>query len=477
MDKVYDLVIIGGGAAGFSAIVRYNELTEGKGSIALVTRGPLGGTCVNFGCVPSKYLIETAKMVKVSRISKSRGVNLDSPDVDFPSVMGSLRKTVDRLRAEKYESLLGHYPNVDVYRGTARFVSGDRIAVHAGEGEVELRGRNFIVATGSRPFIPPIEGLDKIEYHTTDTIWNIEEKPERMLIVGSGAVGLELAQAFSRLGSDVDVVEVLERPIPSTEPEISSEIERILSGEGISFFFKSRVVSFETKGGAKRAKLAGPMGTAERDYDLVLMATGRRPNTRDLDLEKAGVETNGRGYVKVSKDLRTSNPSILAAGDVAWTGKPALLETLAAKEGSIAAANIALNAKLSIDYTSVPVVVFTDPELAFVGLTEEKVVEAVGACTCRIVRFKSLARSSVVGSEDGLAKIVVDPYSGIIRGIHVLAPNASEYIVGGAMMIKHRYRVQDLIDLVHVFPTSAEILKLAAQAFIRRIDRMPCCVE
>ncbi len=468
---------MGGGAAGFSAAVRYSELTEGGRSIALVNKGPLGGTCVNFGCIPSKYLIETAKIAKISMISASRGIDLGEPILDFQKIMDNLRKVVDKLRREKYESLLDHYPNVDLYRGSARFISGRKVVVNTGEGEVELVGKNFIIATGSSPSVPRIRGVENIDYHTTNTIWSIREKPEKTLIVGSGAVGLELAQAFTRLGIDVDVVEILERPLPSTEPEISSEIERILSREGVNFFFSSKVVSFEARGEAKKARFISPLGEVEREYDLVVMATGRKPNTDGLGLDKAGVETDEKGFIKVTSDLRTSNPSILAAGDVARTGKPALLETLAAKEGSIAATNIALNEKYSIDYTSVPIVIFTDPELAFVGLTEEKVVESIGACSCRTVRFKSLAKSSVIGVEDGLAKIVVDPNSGVIKGIHVVAPNASEYIIEGAIAIKHGYRIQDLVDLVHVFPTSAELLKLAAQAFIRSIDKMPCCVE
>lgn len=386
--------------------------------------------------------------------------------------MESVKKAVKKLREEKYEKLVSDY-NVDLYRGSARFTSPNKIEV---DGR-EIQGEKFLIATGSRPLIPKIPGIEQVNYYTTDTIWNLREKPSRMLVVGSGAVGLELSQAFNRVGLQVDVVEVLDRPMPSTEPEISYEISKILSEEGVRFFFKSRVSKFKGFDGSAEAEIVGPEGRFRERYDAVLLATGRRPNTDDLALEKAEVEVSERGFIKVSPSLKTSNSSIYAAGDVAATPKPALLETLAAKEGALAALNMATGSNATIDYDAVPVVVFTDPELAFVGRTEEQVVGLIGACGCRVVRFQSLPKSSILGRNEGVAKLVIDPYNQVIKGFHVLSPNASEFIIGAALAIKHRYTVQDLLDLIHVFPTSAEILKLAAQAFIRRVEKMPCCVE
>ncbi|MEM4970677.1 MAG: mercury(II) reductase [Sulfolobales archaeon] len=475
-EKKYDLVVIGGGAAGFAAVVKYRELMGYDKRIAMVTRGPIGGTCVNVGCVPSKYLIETAKVSKLHRIYSARGVEIPSPKIYFPNVIKSLRSFIEDMRREKYEKLLEHY-NVDLYIGSARFKSPNRVLVSSADGDIDIYGEYFIVATGSSPSIPRIEGLSEIPYHTSDTIWSIEELPGKMLVIGSGAIGLELAQAFSRLGSEVDVVEILDRPLPGVEPEISKALAEILSEEGVKIYTKSKVAGFSRKGSRAVAKILSPRGSIEEEYDAVLISTGRRPNTEGLGLELAGVDLDSRGFIRVSMDLRTSNPRIYAAGDVAGTPKPAFLETLAAKEGAVAAKNIAVGSKESIDYETTPVVVFTDPEVAYVGSTEQRLVESLGMCSCRVVGFKLTARSGIMGVEHGLAKIVIDPRSNTIAGIHVLAPHASEFIVAASLMIKHRYRIEDLVETIHVFPTAYEVVKLAAQAFIRDVGRMPCCVE
>ena len=475
-EKGYDLVVIGGGAAGFAAIVKYRELLGFEKRIAMITKGPIGGTCVNVGCVPSKHLIETAKAFKIREIFSRRGVKVSQVGIEFPSIMKSLREFVESIRRDKYEKLLEHY-DVDLYIGTARFTSPKSISVSSGDGRIDIYGEHFIVATGSRPSTPRIDGLNEISYYTSDTIWGVEELPGRMLVMGSGAIGLELAQAFARLGSIVEVVEILDRPLPGVEPEISKALGDILSKEGVKIYTKSKVAGFSRRGSRVVAKILTPQGSVEEEYDAVLIATGRRPNTEDLGLELAGIEVDNKGFVRVSRDLRTSNPKIYAAGDVAGTPKPALLETLAAKEGATAAENIALGGEKSIDYEATPVVIFTDPEVAYVGFTEHRLVEAIGMCSCRVVGFNLTAKSGIMGVEQGLAKIVVDPRSNVIVGVHVLAPHASEFIVAASLMIKHRYTVEDLVEAIHVFPTAYEVMKLAGQAFIRDVGRMPCCVE
>ncbi len=208
-----------------------------------------------------------------------------------------------------------------------------------------------------------------------------------------------------------------------------------------------------------------------------MIAAGRIPNSDTLNLEKAGVEVDKRGFIKVDKEMKTSNPDIYAAGDVAGSPKPAMLETLAAREGVVAATSMAGEKPEPIDYNSVPVVVFTDPELAFVGQTEEKVMESLGACACRGVLFSNMPKSKILNVEDGYAKIVIDPYTGVVKGLHVLAPYASELIIQGSLYIRHGYNVMDVINVIQVFPTVSEIVKATGQAFIRRIDKMPCCVE
>ena len=474
MEK-YDLVIVGGGAAGFSAIVKFRELAGPDRRVALVTRGPLGGTCVNVGCVPSKYLIEAGKASSLLKRFSSRGV-IGEVSVDFRTLMESMRGLIEALRRDKYESLLDYY-NVDLYVGEARFASPRTISVHFDGREVLLEAGNFIVATGSRPSIPRIKGLGNVDYYTSDTIWGIESLPSKMLVVGGGAIGLELAQAFARLGSNVDVVEALDRIIPGTDPLISKTLESALTREGLRIFTKSSVSFLEKVNGKVRARIVGLKGSFSEEYEAVLIATGRRPNSDGLGLDNAGVEVDPRGFIKVSPDLKTSNPAIYAAGDVAGTPKPAFLETLAAREGAVAAANIALGLRSSIDYDTVPVVVYTDPEVAYVGLSEERLMKLKGRCSCRIAFFKNMPKSGIMGVEEGLSKIVVDPDDGVVRGFHVIAPYASEFIGIAALMVKHRYSVEDVLDFISVFPTASEILKATAQAYVRKLDKMPCCVE
>lgn len=466
MARRYDLIVLGGGAAGFSAVVKYSEVTGGGRSVAMVNKGRLGGTCVNVGCVPSKALIEAAKKAR-----------LTGAPPDFAALMSGIKSLVDGVRREKYERVLARLGNVDFYDGEASFESPSTIIVRSGDGVVRLEGGNVIISTGSRPSVPRVEGIEDVTFYTSDTIWGVRGKPSRMLVIGAGAVGLEFAQSFARLGTEVAVVEVLERPLPGTEPEVSLGLTNALEREGVKLYLRSRVSRLRERRSVVEAEITGPQGPRTEEYDIVLVATGRRPNTDGLNLGRCGVETNEKGFISVSRDLRTSNPRVYAAGDVAATPKPALLETLAAREGAVAATNIALGERRGVDYLSAPVVVFTDPELAYVGLNEASVVREVGACSCRIARFSTTARSRILGYEDGLAKVVVDPRTRVIKGVHVLAPNASEFIVWASMAIRHGYKLEDLIDTIHVFPTSSEVVKLAAQSFLRDVESAPCCVE
>jgi mercuric reductase len=250
-----------------------------------------------------------------------------------------------------------------------------------------------------------------------------------------------------------------------------------LGEEGIEINLKSRVVSLEQAGEKVKAKVMGHEGEKTVYSDVLLIATGRKPNTAGLAVEKAGVELNDKGMVIVNEHLKTTNPNIYAAGDMSSSPKPALLETISAKEGAVAAENIIKGDIRTIDYIHFPVVVFVDPQLAFVGLTEEEVMRRTGACQCRVVRFDSMAKSGIIGRREGMAKLIVDPYTNIVMGFHVLAPEASEFIGQASMMLKHKYKVDDIINTPTVFPSISEIIKLSAQAFIRRIDMMPCCVE
>ena len=474
--KRYDYIVIGGGAAGFSSIVKLTEFTEGKANILLVSKGPLGGTCVNTGCVPSKTLIEVAKHLQKLNRYADRGLKIDNYNLNFREIFESIRELVNRLRRGKYEDILNEFDNVEYIKGKAKFTGSNTVEI-VGDDKLEVEGGKILISTGSRPAIPPIQGLDEVDYYTTDNLWSIKEKPDSMAVVGSGAIGLEISQALARLGVEIHVIEVLERPIPYTEPEISEMLVNILRQEGVNLYFKTRVSNVSKKGEKIVLSLVGPEGSKELEVEKLLLATGRRPNTDGLGLDKASVKTDERGFIGVNEYMETSNPNIYAAGDVAGTPKPAMLETLAAREGVVAAASMTGHKVKPINYETVPVVVFTDPELAYVGKTEKQVMNELGACACRGVRFTNMPKSKILNEEEGYAKIIVDPYTGVVKGVHVLAPYASELILQASLYIKHNYKVDDVLDVIQVFPTVSEIVKASAQAFIRRIDKMPCCVE
>ncbi len=469
----YDYVAIGAGAAGFAFIVKLWELTGGNARIALINWGRLGGTCVNVGCVPSKYLIERANLFYEGARNRYAGLNV-STTIDFEAVMEDLRRTVNRLRAEKYERVIRSLDGVELINGRAMFDANGALVVELGGERLRIRGRRYLVATGSRPFIPPIEGLEDGHYLTTDNIWGLTRRMSSLLVIGTGAVGVEIGQALNRLEVEVMMVEVLDRVLPGLDQEISSLIERVLREEGVKIYTKSRVARVVGDDGEKRVEIITGEGRKLVEVEEILVAAGRTPNTAGLGLERVGVKTDRRGFILVDEHMRTSNPHIYAAGDV--VSKRLMLETLAAREGVVAAVNM-LGGSETIDYQSAPLVVFTDPQIMTVGYTEEESVQRLGRCSCRVLRLSELPKASLTGDRDGLAKIVIDPASGQVLGFHVASPNAAELALAASTIISRGYTLRDVIGSYPAFPTFSELLKLTAISYLRPVARMPCCVE
>ncbi len=471
---MYDLVIIGYGAGGFAAAIKATEITEGKVSIALVGQGPIGGTCVNVGCVPSKYMIEASNQYFYSLSNKFPGITLKGATLDFKQFMMGLRDLVNDLRREKYEKVLSNYSNIEVFKGRAEFISQNEIKIVTDNGDKRIKGRKIIIATGSQPSVPPIEGLIEAGFIDSNSVWFLDKLPESIAVIGGGAIGLEFGQAFLHFGAKVVVFESLPRIAYSTEPEISQVLENILRNEGMEIYTRTRIVRITKRNGKKVIEYISHSGKNALEVDEVLVATGRKPNTDGLKLENAGVDIDERGFIKVDRGMRTTNPNIYAAGDV--VSKRLMLETLAAKEGVIAAIN-ALGGNVEIDYLSIPWAIFTMPQVAAVGYTEEEFMRLTNACSCRTIRLNSVAKARILKNDNGLVKITVDPNTGRIVGVHVLSPYASEFITEAAMVIRYGLSIEDLIDITHVFPTLSESVKLAAQAFIRDVTKMSCCVE
>ncbi|MCE4613770.1 MAG: mercury(II) reductase [Desulfurococcales archaeon] len=450
----YDLVVVGGGAAGFSAATVAAE----KGArVALVSKGPLGGTCVNYGCVPTKYMLTALSRAKVSGLK-----------VSLSQVIGEAARVSEKLRRERYEDLLESL-DVDFIRGSARFKE---------KGVLEVNGRHVeydkaVIAVGARTVRPRIPGVEELGSKGLDneSIMGLDRDPERVVVVGGRAQGVEFSQIMARSGVEVLLLQRSPSLLPTEEPEVGATIKGILQDDGVKVVTGVRLLAFKSGNGGVSVRYETGSGPREARADLVFFATGRRPVLEGLGLERVGVEVRG-GFIVVDRHLKAA-PGIYAAGDC--IGEP-MLEPVAAKEGYVAALNAIEGDTRVMDYTVVPRAVFTDPEFARVGYTEREFASKTGYCACRIAPLTVVPRAEIVAERRGFAKIVVDPKTHAIVGVHLVAPHASEAIHEAVWLVKKRVTLEELIDTVHVFPTMAESIKYAALSFFRDVRKMPCCL-
>ena len=473
VSRQFDLVILGWGAAAFSAAIKASELTSGGATIAMIGKGPIGGTCVNVGCVPSKYLLEASHLAFNPRHPRMPGVGAVGPKVDFGKVMDGLRAYVDHARSAKYEEVIRNYPNVTLIEGLGSFLDERTVKVEGPSGG-EVSGSQVIIATGSAPTVPKIDGLKEAGYLTSDTLWNLNELPRRVAIIGGGAIGLEMGQALLHFGAEVTVVEALDSLLPQGEPEIGEALKKRLEGEGMRIHLRARVSSAGKSRDGNYVEVITHAGRHRFTVDEIIVSTGRRPNTGTLNLEVAHVKTDERGLIITDRAMRTSSPGIYAAGDC--VSKTLFLETLAAREGVVAVSNM-FGQEAEIDHGSATWAVFTYPQVAGVGLTEKEFSRKNGSCSFRTLSLANLTKASLMGETNGLVKITVDPKDNKIVGMHIFSPSATDIIIEGAYAVRHGYTVEDIIATSHVFPSLSEGVKLAAQSFIRDVSKMSCCVE
>lgn len=474
LAESFDLVIVGRGAAAFSAAIKSSELTSGQASIAMVGFGPLGGTCVNVGCVPSKYLIEAAKVVHTQQNPRYPGISSTTPKINFKKLMDSLREAVLEERETKYENVVKSYNNISVFEGMATFIDGNNISIRNGSGETAISGYNFIIATGSSTKVKNIPGLTETGYMTSDSVWDMNSLPQTIAIIGGGFIGLELGQALNRLGSQVKIIKEHVTIAPGIEPELGEALVEYLTEEGIEFLSERVVTGVSKRNGKKIVTVSGRCGAEDIEVDEILISTGRAANVNGLGLEKAGVKYSERG-VSVGKDLKTSNPDIYAAGDV--IDQRYKLETLAAREGTVAASNIFNNLEDGIEYSEIPWAIFTEPQLASVGFLESEYESRFGKAKSRVIDVALVPKARILREVHGKCKIVTDDETGKIVGVHVVSPYAAEFITEGVYAIKFGQTYNDLIGKSHIFPTVSEVIKMTAQSFTRDIEKMSCCME
>ena len=460
-----DLLIIGSGSAAFAAGIRAAELGY---SALMVERGTLGGTCVNVGCVPSKTLLRTAEAYHRAFHSPFVGVRPQGAELDWRAVIGEKDELVARLRREKYEQVLEAYPSLSLVQGHARLTA---------DGGVEVNGRTYrpariLIATGAHPYIPPLPGVEGVDVLTSTEALSLPERPESLIVLGGRYVALELAQLFARFGTRVTLLQRSERILPDHEPEIADALADSLREEGVEIHTGATVIRLERAGKEKvvEARVGGQVRTFRAAH--ILVAMGRRANTEGLGLEVAGVETDGQGFVRVDGALRTTNPRIYAAGDV--TGPP-MLVYLAAAEGKRAAENALLGRAEPLDRRVVPAVLFTDPQVATVGLTEAEALAQGFRVRTSLLPLSYVPRALVARDTRGLIKLVAERETGRLLGAHVLAAEGGEVIQTATMALRAGMTVQDLTDTLFPYLTQVEGLKLAALSFDRDVERLSCC--
>jgi mercuric reductase len=464
-DGRFDLLIIGGGSAAFAAAIRAAELGA---RVALVEAGTLGGTCVNVGCVPSKFLIRALEVYHRAGAHGFRGVSAARGALHWAALIAQKEALVADLRREKYEEVLAAYPQINRIQGRGRLAEGGAVGVN---GTTYAPGR-VILATGARPWAPPIPGLAEAGYLTSTEALSLRELPRSMIVVGANAVGLELAQVFARAGVAVTVLEALPRIVPFEEPEISEALQRALEEEGMVFHTGVKIIRAARSDGRYEVSFEKDGETRIVSAEQLLMATGRRPNTQDLGLEAAGVAVGPRGEIRVNPYMQTSNPSIYAAGDCADLP---MFVYVAAASGTVAAENALLGNHRTLDLTAVPRVTFTDPEVASVGWTEAQARERGETPKAVLLPLEAVPRARIAFETRGVIKLVADANTDRLLGVHLVMPQAGEAIAAGVIALQAGYTVQDLGRTLFPYLTWSEGLRLGAQSFTRDVARLSCC--
>ncbi|PLS81792.1 mercury(II) reductase [Candidatus Saccharibacteria bacterium] len=466
MEK-YDLGIVGGGAGAFAAAIRADEL--GIKTVMINEGLPLGGTCLNVGCVPSKALLHAAEKISQPSRYKVSGVDLSLDRADFATAVRDEIALVEELRREKYEQVLQGLGNVTLVEGLARFTTDRTIEVN---GKI-IEAEKFIIATGSKATVPQIKGLQEAGYLTHIEALKLRELPEALAVIGAGPIGLELGQIYSRFGSKVTILQRAKSIMPRVETELTDRLEQSLTAEGIAIVKGAKVTKVVVEEGKKVISYNTNDGEQTVVVDEILLAAGKTPNTAALGLSEVGVEVDDKQAVVTSKTLQTSQPNIYAVGDV--TNLPLRLETTAGKEGTIAVDNAFKGTSKIVDYKAVPWAVFTDPAIGSVGYTEEEQMAEFNACACRTVEMDKVSKALITGRTEGVIRMAIHPETRVVMGVHILAPNAADLIAQAMVHIRNKNTIDDIIDTLPVFPTMSEAIKIAAISFTKDVSKMSCC--
>ena len=459
------IAVIGSGGAAMACALR---AVERGAQVTLIERGTIGGTCVNVGCVPSKILIRQAYVAHLrSQSPFDSGITVASPAIRRDKLLTQQQARVEELRHAKYESILENVEEIRVVRGTASFLDAQTLNVELNDGgNSKIPFDRCLIATGASPSIPPIPGLVDTPYWTSTEALESDAIPNQLVVIGASIVAVELAQAFARLGSQVTIL-ARSRLLSQEDPAVGELLSTIFREEGITVLEQTQ--ANEIRHDDDEFVLQLPTG--ELRADKLLIATGRSANTKTLNLELAGVQIDPHGAILVNDRLQTSAENIYAAGDC--TNTPQFVY-VAAASGTLAATNMT-DGEARIDLVAMPAVVFTDPQVATVGLTEQQAKEQGMTVDSRLLSLENVPRALVNFDTRGFIKLVADAKSGRLIGVQAVAAEAGELIQAAALAIRNRMTVQELADQLFPYLTMVEGLKLAAQTFSKDVSQLSCC--
>ena len=447
----YDLAIIGAGSGGLSVAAGAAQLGA---KVVLIEKHKMGGDCLNYGCIPSKALIAAGEAAQTVRTSARFGVNGHEPKIDFARVHDHVHGVIAALAphdsVERFEGL-----GVTVIQAEARFV-GPRELVAGGQS---ITARRFVVATGSKAFVPPIPGLQDVKFFTNETIFDLTEAPAHLIVIGGGPIGLELAQAHRRLGSKVTVIEALSI-LPKDDPDAVAIVRKRVESEGLALLESARVEGVMAKGNGIAVALARNGRTETVEGTHLLIAAGRRPNVEGIGLKEAGIAYSPKG-IEVDARLRTSNKSVFAIGDVAGGYQ---FTHMAGYHSGIVIRNALFNIPAKVDYKAVPWVTYTDPELAHVGVTARTAMEGDNGAKVVTWSFEENDRAQAERETEGLVKAVVGKNGGVL-GATIVGRHAGELILPWVLAVQKGLKIGDMTGIIAPYPTLSEVSKRVAGAY------------
>ncbi|OOE98391.1 dihydrolipoyl dehydrogenase [Salinivibrio sp. MA351] len=448
-----NMVVIGAGAGG---LVSSYIAAVVKAKVTLVEKGSMGGDCLNTGCVPSKALIRAAKTMREIGKAKAFGIHTQAPVVDFPAVMARVKQVITHIEphdsVERYTKL-----GVECVQGEAHIVSPWEVEVN---GE-RLTTRNIVIATGARPMLPPIPGLAEVTHYTSDTIWSLPELPPRLLVLGGGPIGAELAQSFACLGSQVTLAEMADQLLSREDKDAAQLVESALERDGVTVLTQHKVKAFEQRGNEQIALLDGPDGEKTVTFDAVLVALGRSANTKGFGLEKLDIPVTERGTIQVNDYLQTNYPNIYAVGDVAG---PFQLTHASAHQAWYAAVNALFGQfkRFKADYSVMPAATYTSPEVARVGLNEKEAKANQQDVEVTYYGIDDLDRAIADGNDHGFIKVLTPKGKDTILGVTIVGEHAGDLLAEFTLAMRHGLGLNKILGTVHPYPTMSEAVKYTA---------------